>query len=495
MTDSNRLRISLVREATAGATPGSPVMRVGRITGESLGAQPQFTSSNEIRSDRMSADPIKVNEETRGGINFELSFPEDRSFLSELLQSAMYSLWTNTPQHWNDGTADSVITDVTGASGTFTVVDQSGSGGFAGTAYRVGHLVRSTGFAAAANNTIHRVTSSTATTVVVGVGAGLTNDAAPAAAARLKVIGLQGASADITATATGLGSTALDFTTMGLTVGQHIKIGDASNTNFQFAAAANNGWARVTAIAATALTLDNLPSGWVTDAGTGRTVRVFFGDLIRNGTTDVPLSVERSFLAQATPTHIIHRGVQAGGLSLDFSSGSVITGSVDLMGLSTAPGTVANGASYVPATTATVMSANQDVGRIAEAGAVVTGPNFIRRLQLALNNNTRMITAVGTVGAVGTGEGEAAVTGTLETYFGSTALLTKLIAGTPTSFSARSAKNNQAILVQVPRATLTSGSPNAGGKNQDVMLPSSFQASIDALTNAHLVIERVEYFN
>jgi hypothetical protein len=326
----------------------------------------------------------------------------------------------------------------------------------------------------------------------------LTAETAPPATARLKVVGFQGASGDITATATGLASTSLNFTTLGLQVGQWIKIGDASApATFSFAGAALNDWARVSGTpTATALPLDNRPSGWTTDAGTSRTIRVWFGDVIKNGTTDVPLSVERSFLGQATPTHIIHRGVQAGGLTLDFQSGQQITGSFDLMGLTSAQSTSAIGSGYVsPTTRSAMMTANADVGRVSEAGSAMVAPNSARRLQITLNNNARMLPAIGVVGAVGLGEGEAAVSGTLETYFGSNALLAKVLAGTVTSVSARTQKNNQALVVSLPRVTLTAGNPNAAAKNQDVTLSASFAASIDTTTNAHIQIDRLEYFN
>ena len=76
----------------------------------------------------------------------------------------------------------------------------------------------------------------------------------------------------------------MDFTTLGLAVGQLVKIGDASNAAYSFVTAANNSYARITAIAATALTLDNLPTGWTTDSGTSKTIRVFTADYVRVGT-------------------------------------------------------------------------------------------------------------------------------------------------------------------------------------------------------------------
>lgn len=490
MTDSNRTRLSGVRETTFGTFPGSARMRTGRMTGEGLAFTPAFVSSNEIRADRMTADPIKINEQNAGAINFELSYMPDLTLGSELIRSAFYEAWVLTPYRDNDGTADSVVTNVDNATQVVTVTAVAPADG----QFRVGHLVRFTGFTNAANNGLFRC-STASTTVPAFASSGLVAEAAPPAAARMKVVGAQGASGDITATATGLGSTALDFTTLGLRVGQWIKIGDASNAAFQFATAALNGWARITAIAATALTLDNLPVGWTTDTGTGKTIRFFFGDTIKNGTTRSSLSLERSFLGQGTPTHILQRGMIAGRLSLDYTTEQIITGAFEMQGLTGSQGTVANGTTYDAAPTNRVMSANVSVAAIAEAGASIASPNFVRSLQFQLDNNLRPITAVGNVGAVDVGVGECAVTGQLEAYFGSNAFLAKLLNGTVSNISARAQIDNQALILGLPRVTFTGGSPSAQGKNQDVLIPLAYQASIDSLTSAHVLMDRLEYFN
>jgi len=486
MTDSNRLRLTTVRETTLGTTPGSPRFRTARITGESLGFEPVFVQSAELRSDRMNADPIKVNETNQGGINFELSFPVDDSPFSDLIRSAMFSTWVNSPVRDNDGTADSVITAVTAASDTYTVTT--------GAAFVEGQLVRATGFTNAGNNLIFRAQSgSGATSVVAPASPGLTDETAPPATARLKVVGFQGASGDITATSTGLGSTALDFTTLGLAVGMWVKIGGTAAGD-KFATAACNDWARVTAIAATALTLDNLPSGWTTDSGSSKTIKVWFGDYIKNGTTRTSLSIERGFMGQATPTYVLQRGMVAGQWDTSYQTEQIVTGSFNMQGLTGAQDTTSQDASPDAATTNAIMSANVNVGRIAESGVAVASPNFIRSASISMNNNLRMITGVGSVGAVDIGVGECAVTINLETYFGSNALYTKLLAGTVGNINIRTQKDSQAVIDAVPRVTFTGGAPSAGAKNQDVMLPLAGMASYDSLTGAHRIVNRLEYY-
>jgi hypothetical protein len=120
----------------------------------------------------------------------------------------------------------------------------------------------------------------------------------------------QGASGDITATSTGLGSTALDFTTLGLVPGMWLKVGGTAAGDKFANIAANNDWVRISGtITATAIPLDNRPSGWAVDNGSGKTIKVWFGDYINNGTTQTSLTVERGFLDQTTPTYIVNTGM------------------------------------------------------------------------------------------------------------------------------------------------------------------------------------------
>lgn len=485
MTDANRLRLTTILESILGTTPDTPRMRTMRLTGEGLQFTPNFINSNEIRSDRMLSDPIKVNEQNQGPVNFELSYPVPNGSLSDFIRSLMFNPWTDTPVFDNDGTADSVVTDAGTTTDTYVVTAN-------GDDAKAGHLVRATGFTNSANNQVFRVASSTGTTIV-GSSLSLTAETAPPAAARLKVVGFQGAAADITATADGLGSTALDFTTLGLAVGQWIKIGGTAAGD-KFATAACNAWARITAIAATALTLDNLPSSWATDAGTGKTVKVWFGDRIKNGVTMSSLTIERGFMGQAVPTYIIQRGMVVGQATLNFTTEQVVSGSVTMNGMTGESTTTTLDSSPDPETENRIMSANVNVGRIAEAGVAVAGPNFIRSAALNFNNNLRMITAVGSVGAVDIGVGEFGVDMTMETYFGDDTMLAKLLAGTISNLNFRVAKDSQAIILGLPRVTYTGGAPSAGSKNTDVMLNLTGSVSKDPLTEASCLIDRLEYF-
>lgn len=482
MTSSNRVRVTCVREATKGVTPSSPRMLTMRMTGESLRYSPEYIDSEEIRSDRMMSDPILTMKSSGGGINFEFSYPQDATPLSEFIRSAMQNSWTNTPQRDNDGTADSAITEVA-TTGVITVET--------GAAFVAGHLVRLSGFTSSGNNGIFRITTGSATLPSVGASL-LSAETAPPAAARMKVVGFSGTAGDIAAAADGLTSTSLDFTTLGLVAGQIIKIGGTAAGD-RFATTANNSYARVTAVAANKITLDNLPVGWATDDGTGKTLKVWFGDQIKNGTTTTSHTIERGFLGQSTPTYIVNTGMHVNTMQVTIASKDKVKGTFDFLGMGGSQGTTSLDSSPDAETTFPVMSANADSQRFSEAGSTVSGPNWTRSIDFTLNNNNRTAESIGSVSPVDVGVGGCTVTGKANVYFGDNSILTKFFNGTPSSMLSVVQKVGRAVAFQFPRITYRGGNPSAPGGNQDVMTDLDWSTSMDTLTQAHILIDRLEY--
>ena len=309
MTDSNLVQMAAIEEITWGTTSGSPTTRLVRYTGESISYDITTIQSAEIISDRQVTDLVQTAARATGDLNWELSYAEH----DEYRGGNLFNTWANTPFKDNAGVSDSVITDVGTTANTWVVV--SGGGSFV-----TGHLAKSSGNTNAANNIVFRVTTSTATTVV-GSGLSLVAETAPNAIARIKVVGFQGAAGDITATATGFGSTLLNFTTLGLSVGQWIKIGGTAAGD-QFATAVLNDWARITVIAASALTLDNRPTGWTTDAGAAKTIKVWFGDRISNGATQRSWTIEKGFKGQVTPYYLPFTGMIPGEMKMTIRPGA-----------------------------------------------------------------------------------------------------------------------------------------------------------------------------
>lgn len=491
MSSSNRTQVASVIETTVGTTPVTPRMRARRMAGEGLKWLPTFVDSGEVRSDGMNAPPIKTGEDSNGDIKFEFSYPTQNSPADVDISSAFRAAWANVNSRDNDGVADSIITAVA-TSGTILTV-------LTGTAFVASELYLWAGLGVAGNNGVFKCTTGGATAPVFA-GSGITDEAVPPAAARIKCVGFQGASGDITATASGLASTALDFTTIpGIAAGKWLKI-DSTTSAMGFATAALNDWLFITAVTAHAITCSNLPSGWTTDAGTGKTIKVYFGDQVKNGTTMIGQSIEKGFLGMVTPVYILQPGCVASQYAMNWTAKQKITGSVTFMGMTGASqGTVTQDASVDATTSLTsypIMACGQNVGRVGEAGATLASLNFVKSLTLQIDNTITPIEAVHTVGAAGLTLHSMKVTGTLETYFGDNSLLAKFFAGTITSLNVRTVGNSRAVILTLPQITYNAnGSPNAGGMDQDVMLPLGWKASKEeTVTNAMVLMDRFEFY-
>lgn len=491
MTSSNRVQLSGVAETIYGTTPTTPRMRKQRVTSIGLTRKADYVDSDEVRDDRMNSDPILVGESNTGQIGIEWHYPVPGSLLDEEIKSAFCNDWVNTPSRDNDGTADSVITQVTAASQVVTVV--------AGPAFVAGHLVYFSGFGQSANrNKLAKCTTGSAT-VPAFIGAGLVDEAAPAAAARMKVVGFEGAAGDIAAVADGLTSTALDFTTLGIPVGAWVKTGD-TGAAFRFATAGANGWGRVVNVATNKLTLDNLPSTWAADAGAGKTIRVFVPDLIKNGVQKLGITLERGFKGQTVPTYIQQSGMRVNTLEFGGQAKQKASGSVSFVGmkgnklptLDASPDEAPDNAPYP------VMAFSVNCGRIGYGGSALGSPNWAKAVKFTLNNNLRPIEAASDGDAeapapVDVNDGSFDVAVELDTYFGNDAILDDIMTGTARGINTRLQKGKQAMVWDAPRLTPREGDPTVSGKNQDVMLPVKLTASKDALTSAQLLLSRFEY--
>jgi hypothetical protein len=474
LQSTNRVKLGRAREATFGVTPATPAFKAIRQTSSSLALNPQTVTSQEIRSDRQVPDLILVGYQAGGDVGGEMSFLS----MDDDLEEALQGTWVSNP-------LITVVTQATEISAlsttTATVLTPLG------TPFKTGMLVLTSGFPTAANNAIvSRVASSTATTVVFPAASFTAEVAAIPVGAAMRVVGFQGAAGDlvaVTAGGNGLTSTALDFTTLGLAIGQWVLVGGSAAGN-QLATAVDNDWCRISAITATRLSFDRVPVGWVADAGAAKTLQVFIGDFLINGSTKRSNTIERQYLDHSPVTYEYLRGQTIDKFAIAADAQKVATFTKTYMGSDAVVQTTRfAGATDIVAPTNDVLNAASNVGRIGFAGAAIIGPNYVTRADFSYANNLRRQIAVGTLGAVGIGDGEFAVTGTLSTYFGDKTVLDKIINNTLTSFDIRLGRtdsNNETLVFDFPSIKLASGSPSVSGKNADVMLQANFQALRDS---------------
>lgn len=193
-----------------------------------------------------------------------------------------------------------IASNATGTADTFAVASLTAA---QAAKLEVGTLLWAAGYVNGGNNGLHVIStdaSATDTTLTV-IASTLVTETAPANA-EVTVAGFRGASGELsisvaagvaTITTTTVG---LDYTAMGLTVGQFIHVGGVTSSN-QFSAGA--GFGRITGITATTITLDKLDAALATDTGTGEVVDLLWGRFIRNVPIDDSDFLERYFQFEA----------------------------------------------------------------------------------------------------------------------------------------------------------------------------------------------------
>ena len=295
-----------------------------------------------------------------------------------------------------------------------------------------GILVEASGFNTAANNGLKLLAGTSIATEIKTTG--LTAEATPPANAIVRVAGVQGATSDITLDASGnLTSTILDFTTLGLNVGQDIVVGDlTSGAAFAFATAAYNGKATIVAITAHKITLKW--RAWTVagaDLGTGQTIRLLFTSWIRN----VPIAHADYLAAPTGNMEVSEPGagtagatdyIYVGGCGLSKWSLAIplenkIVATLDFVGMNASePGAArATGADAALApllTSVFTTSSNVRTVKLLKQADETVLADEINDIKLNYDNHLKPRKAIGTDGAKGLTYGEYAPTIDLDTY-------------------------------------------------------------------------------
>lgn len=152
MSSANQVRITQLKETTAGVTPGAGNFNQPRFTSESFSGSPETTESQTIRSDRQSSGQILVAIKSQGDLNFELVAEEP---IYEYYESLMFSSFVEVAAVAVDITIDDTAKTITRASGDFTA-----------TTIAVGDILELSDFSNAVNNTIIQVKSIDSATVI-----------------------------------------------------------------------------------------------------------------------------------------------------------------------------------------------------------------------------------------------------------------------------------------------------------------------------------------
>ena len=174
-------------------------------------------------------------------------------------------------------------------------------------------------------------------------------------------------------------------------------------------------------------------------------------------------------------------------ISMNFATGSIITGSINFLGKSSAVGATtfvpSNAAGVNPATTTKVLNAITDVKNenIMIDGEVVDS-SYISGLNFTISNNLRGIKAIGYKGNAEIAEGRFSATGSLNIYFNDTKFYDKYVNSSEFSiaYSVGNVETGKGYAFTFTRSMISDDGVNASGTGQDIVENMSWQALMNA---------------
>jgi len=490
--DSNISGLAFAQE-----TLGSPgVLSTGPWFGldpnsyKDFGAAVKMTKRETINAARQMRKSIVSGIDVKPGFQLDML----SSNMYAILQGFMFAAWREKPTFSNG--PGSVNPAVSSVSSTQYTVASLGAG------VLTTHIIFAQGFGVAGNNGLKFPSASSATTITAS---GLATEASPPTTARINVVGFQGASADLALTVSGgiptLGSTVLDLTTMGMIPGEWVWIG-GDTTGTKFATAASNGFYRVTSIATHAIVFDRFPIGMAADTGTGVTLQVFFGQVIKNEALPAnqkfyTYSIERQLNATNVETML-----GCGGNKLDFNikMNDKVTVELDFMGLTTAETTSANAGTRVGINLAeTVYSTATDFPRlrIIDDTSGVDLATYVTDIKLAIDNKISIDNAIrNQLGGIDLTAGDFMVSASVEVYFSSFAAVTAIKANDNVGLDFAMVRNvgTSAVgwLLDVPYLTVGDAKAKVE-KDKPVKLPLTTEASAHPVYNHTMLAVKFNY--
>lgn len=366
-------------------------------------------------------------------------------------------------------------------------------------------LLFARGFATAANNGLVVAGASTAgihihvPSLTAETVAGTTN-------ANLTVAGVRGATGDIQVDSSGnIISTILDFTTLGLTVGQSIYVGGTAGTAYAFATAADTGYARVMVIAAHKLTLDKKSVAFTVDNGSAKTIDLYFGRFARNVASDDADYLEKSYQFElgfpdlggaGIPKYEYAEGNYCNQIDFTLPLTNKATIKFGFIGTDTTPPSVsrATGASSaLSPTQKAAFSTASDIARLRLQEHDETGlSTYFKSLSLSLMNNVVPEKTIGTLGATFMNAGNFDVNISAELIFTSSAIIDAIRANDTVTIDFVVANDDGAILVDIPSLTLGGGARNFT-MNESVKINLTGTAFMDATLGTSIGVSLFPY--
>ena len=442
-----------------GTIPGSPVWRL---------LEPNTVSTFGSKIDTVARRPITKNRQAQQGtivdldskVDFEHDLTMDivREFFPAFVMATEAGPFRYGPFETNTVVSTTTSTDVTTTPATAFALP-------------INTLILMRGFTNAANNGLKVLTAGSTTTVLKTTG--LVTETPPTNA-EVAVCGVQGAAGDLSLDVSGnLNSAASIFVAnMGLTVGQWIWVG-GETAGTQFIDNTKRGWARITAITTAKLTLDKRSFAIGSDAGTAKTVQIFFGKFIRNVAVDSASFLERSYHFEAAWKDLISagndgyeyaKGNYCDQLSFNLPLTSKSTVTLGFLGTDTdlpvaAGSRKTNASTPIAPVDKTAFNTSSDILRLRITKIDETAlTTYFKSATLKINNNVNPEKVIGTLGAAFMNVGNLEVSLEAQVLFTNKDVVTSIRNNDRVTLEFSVRNGNGAIMTEIPSVSLGDGS-------------------------------------
>lgn len=419
--------------ATPGILAGSPVwFRDEPNQIDEFGAKIKTVVRRPISRSRQLQKGTIVDLDSSVAITSDLTM----DFISKHLEGVVYAEYVNSNLYFPGSNASSSGYTISAATAS-----QAGKIQWSSTGPKT--LVFGFGYVKAANNGLKVLTADTATSGTLLAVSGTSLETAPSNAVvavcgvRPKIgdlaIVVSGGVATLTSGNNGVsGGDILDFTTLGLTVGQFIHVGGTTSAT-QFSSGL--GFFRITSIAAGTLVGDKVSTLLVTDTGAGASEQVdlLFGRFLRNVSNDVNSDdnryLERTLTFELATPNLAGVGVDGyqyatgnyyNTLELNFPETDKVTAKVSFLGFDTAVPTgtrQTNAATPVaPIGTTAFNTTSSYIANLRTSGIAASGTLF-KNWKMTIQNSASPEKVQATLGAAAMDIGQFVINMSAELIF------------------------------------------------------------------------------
>jgi hypothetical protein len=464
--DSNVSGLSYAEEASPKVLPNTPTFYpLEPNSYSSFGGKVTNTSRNVINNLRQKLKGSTTDLDASGGFNSD--------FTQNNLQRILQGFWfANMREKASTQPLNGTQIVLTGTSGGNAYTAAAGLAAL----FHANDILLSSGWTNYQNNGISEVTAITDTAVTT-TGA-FVSEPTPGAVPKLDKVGVMFATGELSVTITGahvtLTSTTTPFTQLGVIPGEWIFIGGDFTGAYMVDGGSNpvnRGYARVFSVTTHALVLDLTQFTAVANTGTGVTIPIFTGRVLKNeqGTSIVrrTYTLERQLGNDGTGIQSeLLVGAHANQLTLNVKQSGLLDADLTFVGLDAIYRTGVAGllsGTRAPVLDESAYNCSTDLiaQRLYLLDPTILNPGaafaFASDVKIAINNGVTPTKAVGVLGAFDATAGDFDVSATLTAYFNTVQAIQAIRANADVGYFLIFAARNAGFILDAPLLTMGGG--------------------------------------